>query len=43
MNSNSQIVTKEISKGILLHKQQIYKEDRENSELIYIFKVFFLI
>ncbi len=40
MNSNpNMLTTKEISKGILLHKQQIYKQSEENTELIYIFKV----
>ena len=38
--ANSQIITKEISKGILLHKQHLFKEDKSNaSEFVYIFKV----
>eukprot|EP01022_Parablepharisma_sp_SALTPOND_P033003 TRINITY_DN88024_c0_g1_i1.p1 TRINITY_DN88024_c0_g1~~TRINITY_DN88024_c0_g1_i1.p1 ORF type:complete len:501 (+),score=41.00 TRINITY_DN88024_c0_g1_i1:1948-3450(+) len=33
------VVTKEISKGIFLHKQQHFRDDSENPEIIYIFKV----
>jgi len=38
-SSAQSVVTKEISKGIFLHKQQHVKEDAENPEIVYIFKV----
>jgi hypothetical protein len=37
--AQSNVITKEISKGILLHKQQLTKDDSDNSELVYIFRV----
>ncbi len=33
------VVTKEISKGIFLHKQQHVRDDSDNPEIMYIFKV----
>ena len=39
MSDSNNITTKEISPGILLHKQQITSQLKINNELIYIFKV----
>ena len=39
MSELNNITTKEISPGILLHKQQITSQLKVNNELIYIFKV----
>ena len=38
-SSASQITTKEISKGVFLHKQQVPPHEGDGSELLYLFKV----
>ena len=38
-NQAQNMITKEISKGIFLHKQQLVSNDSDGSELLYVFKV----